>query len=184
MKGAAGDCASGAGGQGFGMQAGIGQHGRAFAKLLGGGDRKLVGLGHRAGSAIGGGQIVPRQVGLASLLSTLIYGGRDFVFRFGGRIVREGLAEVLHDVEPVSPAHHAHPDNVKGRVEQVRAMRRGMHETFVRMDGVVVEGYVFSLLLEMEMSGGRNTFGQGGLALELMGKLLRWLANPRSCCSV
>jgi hypothetical protein len=47
-----------------------------------------------------------------------------------------------------------------------------MHEMFVRMDSVVIERHVFSLLLEMKVSGGRKPLGQGRLAVKLMRKLL------------
>jgi len=48
----------------------------------------------------------------------------DAVFYFRQRIVGEGVAEILHDVEAVSVADYAHPDYVVCRVQQVGAMRR------------------------------------------------------------
>ncbi len=42
---------------------------------------------------------------------------------------------------------------------------------FVSVLGVVIEGNVLSLLIELEVSGGRQTLGEGGLAVKLMGKL-------------
>ena len=61
------------------------------------------------------------------------------------------MAEVLHDVELVSTTNHAQPDHVVGRVEQVRAVRGRKHEMFVTVLGVIVEGDVFSLLVELEI---------------------------------
>ena len=78
----------------------------------------------------------------------MLYRQRDPVFHFVGRVVGEGMAEVLHDVQAVSVANHAQPDHVVGRVEQVRAMRGRKHQMFVAVFGVVVEGDVFALLVE------------------------------------
>ena len=79
------------------------------------------------------------------------------LLHFDGRIVGEGMAEVLHDVEAVSATNHAQPDDVVGRVEQVRAMRGRKHEMFVSVLGVVVEGNIFSLLVELEFGRGSET---------------------------
>ena len=53
-------------------------------------------------------------------------------------------------------------------------MRRGEHEMFVSVGGVVVERDVFSLLIELEVRGGGEAYRQGGLAIKLMGELLRF----------
>src|SRR4029077_21235051 len=96
------------------------------------------------------------------------HGGSDLLFHFRGRIFGEGGPEVLHNVESVSVANHAQPNNVIGRVEQVRAMRGGEHEMLMSVLGVVVEGYVFSLLFKLELSRRRETSWQRGLAVKLM----------------
>ena len=49
-----------------------------------------------------------------------------------------------------------------------------MHEMFVCRSSGIVERDIFSLLIELEVSCSRKTYGQGGLAFKLMGKLLRF----------
>ena len=104
-------------------------------------------------------------------MTTLIHSRGDALFHLGRRIVREGVAEILHDVEAVSASNHAQPDHVIGRVEQVRAMWGGEHEVFVSVFGVVIERHVFSLLIELEGSRGGETYGEGGLAIKLVREL-------------
>ena len=44
---------------------------------------------------------------------------------------------------------------------------------FVPVLGIVIEGDIFSLLLEQELSCRRDTYGEGGLPDKLMGELSR-----------
>src|SRR5579872_2551459 len=84
------------------------------------------------------------------------------------------MAEVLHDVQPVSAANHTQPDHVIGRVEQVRAMRGRKHEMFVPVLGVVIESNVFSFVIKKQGSGGGQPLRQGGLDVKLMRQLTRF----------
>jgi len=126
----------------------------------------------QSGDAVVHGQIAARQVGLTVLAARPAYGLRDSVLHFGRGIVGEGVAEVLHDEEAVSAANYAQADDVIGRVEQVGAMRRGEHEVFVAIGGVVVEGDVFALLIELELRRSGEAYRQGRLAIELVGELI------------
>ncbi len=118
-------------------------------------------------------QIAARQIRLAGLVAQLRHRGGDAVLHFGRQNIGEGVAEVLDDVQPVSAANHTQPDHVIGRVEQVRAMRRGKHEMLVRSGGVEIERDVFAFLIELQARGRRQTFGEGGLTVKLMRKLAR-----------
>ncbi len=107
-------------------------------------------------------------------MARAVYGGGHLVFYFGGGIVGEGVAEILDDVETVSTANHAQPDHVVGRVEQVGAVRGRKHEMLVAVWGVVIEGDVFSFLIELEVGAVGQPNGEGGLAFKFMGKLARF----------
>ena len=155
------------------MQAGVGENGVALRKLMNRGGAELVGLCHGAGRVVCNEQIAAGEVGLAGLAARLRHSRRNAVLHFGRGIIGEGMAEVLHDIQPVSAADHAQPDHVISRVEQVRAMRRGQHEMFMSMRGVEVERDVLAFLIELHMGRGRQALGQGGLAVKLMRKLPR-----------
>ena len=172
-------------GQGFRMKAGIAENREAFAQLANGGGPELVGMRHRAGSFVDNRQIAWLQSSLASLLTCIIHGRGNAVFHFAGGVVGESMAEILHDVQPVSATNHAQPDHVVGRVEQVRAVRRGKHEMLMSVLGVRVERNVFSLLIELEMSGRRQPLRELGLAVELMRQSPRCQHGPRvNSCSL
>ena len=83
------------------------------------------------------------------------------------------MAEVLHNVQPVSAADHAQPDHVISRVEQVRAMRRRKHQMLLRLGGIEIERNVFAFLIELRAGCGRQTLRQGGLTVKLVRKLPR-----------
>ena len=59
------------------------------------------------------------------------------------------MAEVLHNVQPVSATDHAQPDYVISRVEQVRAMRGGKHQMLLRLGGIEIERNIFAFLIEL-----------------------------------
>ena len=102
----------------------------------------------------------------------VLHGACDVIFYFCRRIIGEGVAEVLNDVELVSAANHAQPDHVVGRVEQVRAMGRRKHEMFVPVLGIIVKRNVFSLLIEQEACRDAKALRQRRLALKLMRELV------------
>ena len=117
MQVVAGEGVGGAAGQGFGVQAGECEYGKAFGQFADGSGAQFVGLGHGASGVIGGEQVATLQFGASAAMTLLIHCGRDAVFHLDGRIVGKGMAEILDDIQAVSATNHAQPDNVLGRVE-------------------------------------------------------------------
>lgn len=112
-------------GQRFWMQAGVGEHRRAFREIAKGGGAELIGLRHGTSGAVGLREIKAGQRRTASLLARLVDGEGNPVLHFSRGIGGEDVAEILHDVQALSAPNHTQPDHVVGRVEQVRAMRGG-----------------------------------------------------------
>ena len=110
-------------GKSLGVQAGVSENREAFGKFANGRGSEFVGLRHRARGVIGSEQVATLQFGASAAMTHLIHSGGDAVFHLDGRIVGEGMTEILHDIQLVSATNHAQPDHVVGRVKQVRAMR-------------------------------------------------------------
>ena len=113
------------------------------------------------------------EIRLFGLMARLRHRGRNAILYFGCGIVGEGMAEILHDVEPVSAADHAQPDHVVSRVEQVGAMRRGKHQMLLGVRGVEIERDILAFLIELRASCSCQALRQRGLTFELMRKLTR-----------
>jgi len=64
------------------------------------------------------------------------------------------MAEILYDVKTICAAHHAQPDYVISRVEQVRTMVWGEHKVPLRLFRVRIEGYIFPFLIELQVCSG------------------------------
>ena len=131
------------------MQTRIGEHGVTLRKFMHWFGAEFVRLRHGARRSVCVRKIASRESRLIGLMSRLSKRRRNLLLYFCQGIIGEGMAEVLHNVEPVSAADHAQPDHVIGRVEQVRAMRRGLHEMLMALRGVEIEGNVFAFLIEL-----------------------------------
>ena len=153
------------------MQARIGEYGVALREFMHRLGSQFVRLCHGARHKVCVRKIASRQCGLTRLISRLSKRRRNLLLHFCQGIIGEGVAEILHDVKPVSAADHAQPDHVIGRVEQVRAMRRGLHEMLMALRGIEIEGNVFAFLIELRASFGSQTLREGRLTFEPMGKL-------------
>ena len=141
------------------MHTGVSHHRIALRELMNGRAAKFIGLCHRARRSICIGQIAARKIRLAGLAPHLRHRCRDPLLQFRRRIIGEGVAEILHNIQPVSAAHHAQPDNVISRVEQVGSMRRRQHQMFVPAFGVEIERDVFAFLIQLCTSRGRQASG-------------------------
>src|SRR5580704_4018914 len=108
---------------------------------------------------IGALQIKAPQLGLMGLPAHLTDYGGDAVLHFVDRIAGEGVTEVFDDIKTLAAAQYSQADYVEDRVQQVRAMRRRLHQVFVDVFGIVIEGDVFSLLIELEIRHGCEAFG-------------------------
>ena len=129
------------------MQTRIGENGVTLCKFMHQPGAESVGLRHGACRVVCIGEIASRESRLIGLMSRLGERCRDLLLHFCHRIIGEGMAEVLHNVEPVSAADHTQPDHVKGRVEQVCAMRRRLHEMLMGLRGIEIERNVFAFLI-------------------------------------
>ena len=97
---------AGIAGQRFRMQAGVGQHRVTLGKLTNGGGAELVRLRHGAGRIVGSGQIAAGESRLVGLVPRLRHRRCNPILHFRGGLTGEGMAEVLHNVQPVSAPNH------------------------------------------------------------------------------
>ncbi len=107
------------------MQARISENGVTLGERMNWCGAEFVGLRHGTCCVVYVGEIASNEGRLVGLTPRLRQRCRDLVLHFRQGIVGEGMAEVLHNVEPVSAADHTQPDHVISRVEQVDAMRGG-----------------------------------------------------------
>jgi hypothetical protein len=155
------------------MQAGKCEHGVALGKLLNGGRAQFVGLRHRAGYGVRRPQITAPQIRLAAVPTHLCNRGGNSGLHLVGRVVREGMAKILHDVEAVATGNHAQPYNVESRVEQVGTMWRREHQVLMSAFHVGIESDILSVLLKQQIAGSGQPVSQGGLAVKLMRDITR-----------
>ena len=82
-------------GKGFGMKACIGKDCIASCEVAHGGRPELVGVSHRAGNAVGIGQVVAWQSWAARVMPHSIHGGGYVSFYFIDRVRGEGVGEIF-----------------------------------------------------------------------------------------
>ena len=149
------------------------EYGVALRELLNGGGAEFVRLRHGAGRVIRRGKIAAGESWLLRLVARLRHGRRNSLLHLRSGIIGEGVAEILHDVEPVAAANHAQADHIVSRVEQIGAMRRREHEMFMSVGGIEIERDVFTFLIELRTGRGGQALGQGGLTIKLVRKFAR-----------
>ena len=88
------------------------------------------------------------------------------------RVVGQTVSEILRHVQRKSHAHHSESGHVVSGIQQVLAMRRRMHQAFVRLLRASSVGNIFSSLIEMQRAVGGQPLCQRGLSGKLMRKLL------------
>src|SRR5579863_4164724 len=100
MQSAVGERAFGAGGQRLRVQAGVSKHRVTLRKLMNGGGAELVRLRHRTGRTVRSWQIAAGKIRDSRLMPYLRHSGGNSLLHFRCRIIGEGMAEILHYVQP------------------------------------------------------------------------------------
>ena len=89
------DCVRGLDGEGFGVEACVGENRLSACEVADGRRSQLVGASHRAGNAVGIRQIVTRQRWAARVMPHSIHGGGNVSFHFIDRVGGEGMREIF-----------------------------------------------------------------------------------------
>src|SRR5690349_24179177 len=85
---------------------------------------------------------------------------------------RQLVAEILHNIQSLPAPDHRESRDVVSGIQQVLAMRRGMHQYVLNAVHSFGHSNVFSGTVQMKARRLGNALSQGGLAGKLMGELL------------
>jgi hypothetical protein len=81
----------------------------------------------------------------------------------------QAVSEILDDIQGRTAAHHANPGHVIGRVQQVFAMVRRVHQAIMDTGGVGPVGHIFRHSIEAQGAVGGQPIGERRLVRELVG---------------
>ena len=107
------------------------------------------------------------------------HGAQDRILRLLGRVRRQAVSKVFHYIDPPPAAKHTKARHVVVGIEQVLAVRRREHQVLMRPISRDVQRHILTSMIQVQHARRRQTVWKGGLAVQLMRKLL--LMRHRRC---
>ena len=126
-------------------------------------------LGQRTGFGLSSAAILLFQPGQVRIRTCPLHALGDKIDRPLSGESGQAVSEILDHIERRTAAHHANPGHVIGRVEQVFAMVRRVHEAIMNRGGVAPVGHVFRHAIEAQGAVGRQPVGECRFVRELVG---------------